>query len=70
MERRILAKCGRKKAKCGRKKAPFGTQEAAILSAAGINVAGSLAAARIAAESLPKTALRLPQFFNFLIAIF
>ena len=44
MEKRILAKCGRKKAKCGRKKAPFGTQEAAILTSAGITAAASIAA--------------------------
>ena len=45
MEKRILAKCGRKKAKCGRRKAAFGSQEAAILAAAGINAAASAAAA-------------------------
>lgn len=56
MERRILAKCGRKKAKCGRRKAPFGSQEAAILSAAGINVAGSLAAASIGASATKSAA--------------
>lgn len=56
MERRILAKCGRKKAKCGRRKAIFGSQEAAILSAAGINVAGSLAAASIGASATKSAA--------------
>ena len=56
MERRILAKCGRKKAKCGRRKAPFGSQETAILSAAGINVAGSLAAASIGASATKSAA--------------
>lgn len=34
-----------------RKKAPFGTEEAAILSSAGINVAGTLAAANIGAKA-------------------
>ena len=51
MEKRILAKCGRKKAKCGRKKAAFGSQEAAILSAAGINAAASAAAATVGANA-------------------
>ena len=49
MEKRILAKCGRKKA-------IFGTQEAAILAAAGINVAGSLAAANIGANATKSAA--------------
>lgn len=51
MEKRILAKCGRKKAKCGRKKAVFGSQEAAILAAAGINAAASAAAASVGASA-------------------
>ena len=51
MEKRILAKCGRKKAKCGRKKALFGSQEAAILTAAGINAAASAAAASVGASA-------------------
>ena len=33
-----------------RHKAPFGSEEAAILSSAGINVAGTLAAANIGAK--------------------
>ena len=45
MEKRILAKCDRKKAKCGRRKAAFGSQEAAILAAAvipaDVNIAAS-----------------------------
>ena len=51
MEKRILAKCGRKKAKCGRRKAVFGSQEAAILTAAGINAAASTAAAAVGASA-------------------
>ena len=61
MEKRILAKCGRKKAKCGRKKAPFGTQEAAILTAAGINAAASAAAAAIGANATKDAANRQAQ---------
>lgn len=51
MEKRILAKCGRKKAKCGRKKAAFGSQEAAILAAAGINAAATTAASALSASA-------------------
>lgn len=40
----------------GRRKAIFGSQEAAILAAAGINVAGSLAAAGIGASATKKAA--------------
>lgn len=40
----------------GRRKAPFGSQEAAILAAAGINVAGSLASAAIGADATKKAA--------------
>lgn len=40
----------------GRRKAPFGSQEAAILAAAGINVAGSLAAAGIGASATKQAA--------------
>ena len=61
MEKRILAKCGRKKAKCGRKKAPFGTQEAAILTAAGINAAASTAAAAIGASATKDAANKQAQ---------
>ena len=61
MEKRILAKCGRKKAKCGRKKAPFGTQEAAILTAAGINAAASTAAAAVGASATKDAANRQAQ---------
>lgn len=56
MEKRILAKCGRKKAKCGRRKAPFGSQEAAILSAAGINAATQIAAAGINSSATKQAA--------------
>ena len=51
MEKRILAKCGRKKAKCGRRKALFGSEEAAILAAAGINAMASAAAATVNANA-------------------
>lgn len=61
MEKRILAKCGRKKAKCGRKKAAFGSQEAAILTAAGINAAASTAAAAVGASATKDAANRQAQ---------
>lgn len=61
MEKRILAKCGRKKAKCGRKKAAFGSQEAAILTAAGINAAASAAAAALGASATKDAANRQAQ---------
>lgn len=61
MEKRILAKCGRKKAKCGRKKAPFGTQESAILAAAGINAAASAAAAAVGSSATKDAANRQAQ---------
>lgn len=61
MEKRILAKCGRKKAKCGRKKAVFGTQEAAILTAAGINAAAATAAAAVGASATKDAANRQAQ---------
>lgn len=61
MEKRILAKCGRKKAKCGRRKAPFGSQEAAILTAAGINAAASAAAAAIGASATKDAANKQAQ---------
>lgn len=61
MEKRILAKCGRKKAKCGRKKAPFGTQEAAILTAAGINASAATAAAVMGASATKDAANRQAQ---------
>lgn len=51
MEKRILAKCGRKKAKCCRKKALFGSETAAILAAAGINAMASATAATVNANA-------------------
>ncbi len=51
MEKRILAKCGRKKAKCGRKKAAFGADSAAILAAAGINAAATTTASILSANA-------------------
>ena len=56
MEKRILAKCGRKKAKCGRKKALFGSEEAAILAAAGINSAATAAAAVVGSNATKEAA--------------
>ena len=48
---------GQRRLRCGgRKKAPFGSQEAAILAAAGINVAGTLAASAISASATKKAA--------------
>ena len=61
MEKRILAKCGRKKAKCGRKKAAFGSETAAILAAAGINAAASAAAAAVGASATKDAANRQAQ---------
>lgn len=61
MEKRILAKCGRKKAKCGRKKAAFGSETAAILAAAGINAAASAAAAAIGANATKSAANKQAQ---------
>lgn len=61
MEKRILAKCGRKKAKCGRRKAPFGSQEAAILTAAGIQVAALNAAAAMGASATKDAANKQAQ---------
>ena len=61
MEKRILAKCGRKKAKCGRKKAAFGSETAAILAAAGINAAASAAAAAIGASATKDAANKQAQ---------
>ena len=61
MEKRILAKCGRKKAKCGRKKAAFGSETAAILAAAGINAAASAAAAAVGANATKDAANRQAQ---------
>ena len=61
MEKRILAKCGRKKAKCGRRKAAFGSQEAAILAAAGINAAASAAAAAVGANATKDAANKQAQ---------
>ena len=61
MEKRILAKCGRKKAKCGRRKAPFGSETAAILAAAGINAAASAAAAAVGASATKDAANKQAQ---------
>ena len=61
MEKRILAKCGRKKAKCGRKKAAFGSETAAILAAAGINAAASAAAAAVGANATKDAANKQAQ---------
>ena len=61
MEKRILAKCGRKKAKCGRRKALFGSEEAAILAAAGINAAASASAAIVGANATKDAANKQAQ---------
>lgn len=61
MEKRILAKCGRKKAKCGRRKAPFGSETAAILAAAGINAAASASAAIVGANATKDAANKQAQ---------
>ena len=61
MEKRILAKCGRKKAKCGRKKAPFGTQEAAIITASLTNASATAAAAAVGASATKDAANRQAQ---------
>ena len=61
MEKRILAKCGRKKAKCGRRKAAFGSETAAILAAAGINAAASAAAAAVGANATKDAANKQAQ---------
>lgn len=61
MEKRILAKCGRKKAKCGRKKAPFGTEEAAIITASLTNAAATSAAAAVGASATKDAADRQAQ---------
>ncbi len=46
----------RKLKNCGRRKALFGSEEAAILAAAGINVAGTMAASAIGANATKKAA--------------
>ena len=46
----------RKLKNCGRRKALFGSKEAAILAAAGINVAGTMAASAIGANATKKAA--------------
>ena len=46
----------RKLKNCGRRKAPFGSDSAAILAAAGINVAGTMAASAIGANATKKAA--------------
>ena len=57
MEKRILAKCGRKKAKCGRKKTAFGSEMAAATVMAG----ATLAAAKIGADSAKDAANKQAQ---------
>ena len=57
MEKRILAKCGRKKAKCGRKKAAFGSE----MAAAGVMAGATLAAAKIGADSAKDAANKQAQ---------
>lgn len=61
MEKRILAKCGRKKAKCGRRKAAFGSETAAIITAAGINAAATTTAAAVGASATKDAANRQAQ---------
>lgn len=61
MEKRILAKCGRKKAKCGRRKAIFGSQEAAIITASLTNAAATAAAASVGASATKDAANRQAQ---------
>ena len=61
MEKRILAKCGRKKAKCGRKKAAFGSETAAIITAAGINAAAAAGAAAVGASATKDAANKQAQ---------
>ena len=61
MEKRILAKCGRKKAKCGRKKAAFGSESAAIITAAGINAAAAAGAAAVGASATKDAANKQAQ---------
>lgn len=51
MEKRILAKCGKKKVKYGRKKAGFGAESGAILAAAGITSAATAAASIVSANA-------------------
>ena len=57
MEKRILAKCGRKKAKCGRKKAAFGSE----MAAAGVMAGATLTAAKIGADSAKEAANKQAQ---------
>ena len=61
MEKRILAKCGRKKAKCGRRKAAFGSETAAIITAAGINAAATTTASAVGASATKDAANRQAQ---------
>lgn len=61
MEKRILAKCGRKKAKCGRKKAALGSESAAIITAAGINAAAAAGAAAVGASATKDAANKQAQ---------
>ena len=61
MEKRILAKCGRKKAKCGRKKAAFGSETAAIITASLTNAAATAAAATVGANATKDAANRQAQ---------
>ena len=61
MEKRILAKCGRKKAKCGRRKAALGSESTAIITAAGINAAATAGAAAVGASATKDAANRQAQ---------
>lgn len=61
MEKRILAKCGRKKAKCGRRKAALGSETAAIITASLTNAAATAAAATVGANATKDAANRQAQ---------
>lgn len=61
MEKRILAKCGRKKAKCGRKKAALGSETAAIITASLTNAAATAAAATVGANATKDAANKQAQ---------
>ena len=61
MEKRILAKCGRKKAKCGRKKAALGSETAAIITASLTNASATAAAAAVGANATKDAANRQAQ---------
>lgn len=61
MEKRILAKCGRKKAKCGRRKAVFGSETAAIVAGYLADAAATTTAATIGANATKDAANRQAQ---------